>query len=41
MLSEWSGGIFRFDENGLAAENWAVVDVLGILAQIGAFPPAQ
>lgn len=34
-------GIFRFDENGLAVENWAVVDVVGILAQIGGFPPAQ
>jgi predicted ester cyclase len=32
-------GIFRFDENGLAVENWAVVDVVGIMAQIGAFPP--
>lgn len=36
----WDGiGIFRFDENGRAVENWAVVDVVAILAQIGAFPP--
>lgn len=34
-------GIFRFDENGLALENWAVVDVLGLLSQIGAFPLTQ
>lgn len=34
-------GIFSFDENGLATENWAVVDVVGLLAQIGAFPPAE
>jgi hypothetical protein len=33
-------GIFSFDENGLATENWAVLDVVGLLAQIGAFPPA-
>jgi predicted ester cyclase len=33
-------GIFRFDENGMAVENWAVIDVVGLLAQIGAFPPA-
>ncbi len=31
-------GIFSFDENCLAAETWAVVDVAGVLAQIGAFP---
>jgi steroid delta-isomerase-like uncharacterized protein len=34
-------GIFSFDENGLATENWAVLDVGGLLAQIGAFPPAE
>jgi predicted ester cyclase len=34
-------GIFRFDENGLAAENWAVLDVGGLLAQIGAFPAGE
>ncbi|MEP7294539.1 MAG: ester cyclase [Chloroflexota bacterium] len=33
-------GIFRFNEEGLAVENWAVLDVAGVLAQIGAFPPA-
>jgi steroid delta-isomerase-like uncharacterized protein len=32
-------GIFRFDDNGLVAENWAILDVVGLLAQIGAFPP--
>lgn len=32
-------GIFRFDENGLVAENWAIIDVVGLLAQVGAFPP--
>ena len=31
-------GIFRFDANGRVAENWAVVDVAGVLAQIGALP---
>jgi predicted ester cyclase len=34
-------GIFRFDEDGRAVENWAVVDVVGLMAQIGAFPPEQ
>ncbi len=34
-------GIFRFDANGQVAENWAVIDVAGMLAQIGAFPPAS
>ncbi len=34
-------GIFRFHDNGLVAENWAVIDVAGLLAQIGAFPPVQ
>ncbi len=34
-------GIFSFDENGLATENWAVLDVVGLLAQIGAFPPEE
>lgn len=33
-------GIFRFNEEGLAVENWAVLDVAGVLAQIGAFPPS-
>jgi len=32
-------GIFRFNDAGLAVENWAVIDVAGLLAQIGAFPP--
>ncbi|MBE2182234.1 MAG: ester cyclase [Anaerolineae bacterium] len=32
-------GIFRFDENGQVAENWAMLDIGGLLAQIGAFPP--
>lgn len=34
-------GILRFDENGLVVENWAVLDMGGVLAQIGVFPPAQ
>ena len=34
-------GIFRFNEEGLAVENWADLDVVGVLAQIGAFPPEQ
>jgi predicted ester cyclase len=34
-------GIFSFDENGLATENWALLDVVGLLAQIGAFPPEE
>lgn len=33
--------IFRFDEKCLAAEQWAVIDISGLLAQIGAFPPAE
>ena len=33
-------GIFRFNEDGLAVENWAVLDIAAILAQIGAFPSA-
>ncbi len=33
-------GIFSFDKDGLVTENWAVLDVVGLLAQIGAFPPA-
>ncbi len=33
-------GIFSFDKEGLVTENWAVIDVVGLLAQIGAFPPA-
>jgi predicted ester cyclase len=31
-------GIFRFDENGLVAESWEVVDLMGLLAQMGGFP---
>lgn len=31
-------GIFRFNEDGLAVENWAVLDMAGVLAQIGALP---
>lgn len=31
-------GIFQFDANGLVAENWAVIDVVAVLAQIGALP---
>jgi predicted ester cyclase len=35
-------GIFRFNEDGLAVENWAVIDVGGVLAQIGGLPtPAE
>lgn len=33
-------GILRFDDNGLVVENWAVLDMIGVLAQIGVFPPA-
>ena len=32
--------VFRFNEAGLVVEAWAVLDVVGLLAQIGAFPPA-
>jgi predicted ester cyclase len=32
-------GIFTFNADGLAVENWANLDVVGVLAQIGAFPP--
>ena len=32
--------IFRFNDEGLASEAWSVIDVVGLLAQIGAFPPA-
>jgi predicted ester cyclase len=32
-------GIFTFNDEGLAVENWANLDVVGVLAQIGAFPP--
>lgn len=32
--------IFRFNEAGLVNEAWVVIDVVGLLAQIGAFPPA-
>jgi len=31
-------GIFRFNEDGLAIENWAVLDIGEVLVQIGAFP---
>ena len=34
-------GIFRFNEDGLAAENWAVLDLANVYAQIGIFPPAS
>lgn len=34
-------GIFRFNEDGLAIENWADLDVAGVLIQIGAFTPGQ
>lgn len=34
-------GILRFNDEGLVVENWAVLDMGGVLAQIGAFPPAQ
>lgn len=34
-------GIFRFDENGQVAENWAVIDIGGVLAQIGALPQGR
>ncbi len=34
-------GIFRFNEEGLAVENWAVIDLANVYAQIGAFPPAS
>jgi len=30
-------GIFRFDDAGRAVENWALIDVIGLFAQIGAF----
>jgi steroid delta-isomerase-like uncharacterized protein len=33
-------GIFRFNSEGQVAENWAVIDVAGLLAQIGALPVA-
>ncbi len=33
-------GIFRFNEDGLAVENFVNLDLIGLLAQIGAFPPA-
>lgn len=33
-------GIFRFNEEWKVAENWAVIDVAGLLAQIGALPVA-
>lgn len=32
-------GVFRFNEAGKVVENWANLDVVGVLAQIGAFPP--
>jgi predicted ester cyclase len=31
-------GIFEFDANGIVAENWAVLDVVAALAQVGALP---
>jgi predicted ester cyclase len=30
--------VFRFDEDGLIAEEWAQFDVLGFFTQLGAFP---
>jgi predicted ester cyclase len=33
-------GLFTFNEEGLVIENRADLDVVGVLAQIGAFPPA-
>ncbi|MBW4438226.1 MAG: ester cyclase [Pleurocapsa minor GSE-CHR-MK-17-07R] len=33
-------GILRFDDDGLVVENWAVLDMGGVFAQIGIFPPA-
>jgi predicted ester cyclase len=33
-------GIFSFDKEGHVTENWAVLDVVALLAEIGAFPPA-
>jgi predicted ester cyclase len=32
-------GVFTFNEEGLVIENRADLDVVGVLAQIGAFPP--
>ena len=35
-------GIFRFNDDGLAADNWAVLDLANVFAQIGALPaPAE
>jgi predicted ester cyclase len=34
-------GIVRFDENGLGVEGWGIIDVAGLLTQIGAFPPEE
>jgi predicted ester cyclase len=31
-------GVFRFDDDGLAIENWAELNVAGVMAQIGALP---
>ena len=30
--------IIRFDDNGLAAEHWGVVDMVAMLQQLGAIP---
>jgi predicted ester cyclase len=34
-------GVFTFNDEGLVIENRADLDIVGVLAQIGAFPPAQ
>ncbi len=34
-------GIFRFSGAGIAVEHWALINVAGKLAQIGAFPVAS
>ena len=33
-------GVFRFDDDGLAVENWAELDLAGVMSQIGALPSA-
>jgi predicted ester cyclase len=33
--------IFRFNEEGKVAAHWGVFDTLGMLAQLGHFPPAE
>lgn len=34
-------GIICFNDDGLAIEGWGLVDLVGLLAQIGAFPPVE